>query len=617
MFKTIFCFGIFQLLTISLVGQQCYWQQHVDYKMSVELDIFSNTYSGHQILTYKNNSPDTLVKVFYHLYFNAFKPGSDMDTRSRNLPDPDPRVKDRILKLPKSDQGYMDIKTLTLDGKEQQFEIEETILEVTLTKPILPNSEVVLEMDFEGQVPIMVRRAGRFNKEDIEYSMAQWYPKLCNYDTQGWHANPYIGREFYGIWGDFEVKITLPSKYTVAATGILQNRESLEKPKKNDSQSIHQKKTWHFVAKNVHDFVWAADPEYVQISKTAYDGTILRFYYQPGEKTDENWKMLPDIMDEALKFMNLNYGQYAYPEYAFIQGGDGGMEYAMATLITGERNFVSLVGVSVHEMVHSWFQMMLATNESLYHWMDEGFTSYAESEVMNHLRKLKKIPGDYEENPHLQSILGYENFARSGSEESLITHADHFNTNTAYSVAAYVKGEVLLEELKYIIGEKAFNAGLKQYFSTWKFKHPTTNDFFRVMEKSSGLELDWFKEYFVNSTHTIDYGVEKMEDFSIILKRKGRIPMPLDITVIDKDNKEYRYHIPIDLMRGVKAGDGFFNNFTVSHDWHWVYPTYRLKIDVHESKVKKVYIDYSNRLADVDRSDNIFPYYKPDTNSIK
>ena len=613
MFKSLVFIGFLQCFVLNIYGQHCYWQQHVDYQMTIDFDIIENKYTGHQILKLKNNSPDTLDKVFYHLYFNAFKPGSDMDTRSRQMPDPDPRVKDSILKLKKADQGYMNIKSLTIDGLDQNYKAEETILEVSLTKPILPKSEVVLVMDFEAQVPVMIRRAGRFNKEDIEYSMAQWYPKLCNYDVKGWHANPYISREFYGIWGDFDVKIDLPAKYTVAATGILQNRKEIEKKK----YASNERKTWHFVAKNVHDFVWAADPEYTQITKTAYDGTILRFYYQPGEKTTENWTKLPAVMDEVLQYLNQNYGKYGYPEYAFIQGGDGGMEYAMATLITGERSFVSLVGVSVHEWVHSWFQMMLATNESLYHWMDEGFTSYVSAEVMNHLRKIKMIPGEYEENPHTESVTGYINFALIGNEEPLITHADHFNTFSAYSIAAYVKGEVVLEQLRYIMGEAAFDKGMKQYFESWKFKHPTPNDFLRVMEKASGLELDWFEEYFINSTHTIDYSVDRMEDFSIILKRKGRMPMPLDITVIDKDDKAYHYYIPLDLMRGVKNGDRFFDKFTVSHDWHWVYDTYRLPIGVHEKDVKKVYIDYSQRMADVDRIDNNFPYYKADSQQVK
>ena len=178
-----------------------------------------------------------------------------------------------------------------------------------------------------------------------------------------------------------------------------------------------------------------------------------------------------------------------------IQGGDGGMEYPMATLITGERSLGSLVGVSVHELMHSWYQMALGTNESLYAWMDEGFTSWASDEVMNHLRGQGLIPGRALDDPHASDYQGYVNFAKSGFEEPLITHADHFVTNTAYGIAAYVKGAVFLAQLEYVIGKEAFRKGMLRYYNTWKFKHPNANDFIRVMEKQSGLELDWYREY--------------------------------------------------------------------------------------------------------------------------
>jgi len=316
-------------------------------------------------------------------------------------------------------------------------------------------------------------------------------------------------------------------------------------------------------------------------------------------------------MDEAFHFINSRYGKYPFSTYSFIQGGDGGMEYPMATLITGERSLVSLVGVSVHELMHSWYQMVLGSNEALVHWMDEGFTSYASNEVMNYLMLKKLIPGEVVENPHLEEVKGYVNFALSGAEEPLITHADHFQTNAAYGVASYTKGEVLLEQLRYIIGEHAFDQGLLRYFNTWQFKHPNANDFFRVMEKQSQLELDWFREYFVHTTHVIDYELEGMNGKTLIIRRKGRVPMPLDITVTKKDGKVQRYYIPLDLMRGEKKGDRFFERYKVAEDWPWTNPTYGLELDVSLSDIDKIEIDASQRLADADRENNIFPRLMP------
>jgi hypothetical protein len=600
-------FIVITFASINIVGQSQYWQQSVKYVMDVNFNIKKHQFSGKQTILYTNNSPDTLYKVFYHLYLNAFQPNSAMDVRSRNLPDPDKRVASRILKLDKKDQGWQKVKYLLVNGQEAVNHVEGTILEVTLPKPILPESTVTLEMEWEAQVPEQVRRTGKFNKEGIEYTMTQWYPKLCNYDYQGWHANPYVAREFYGIWGDYDVSITLPANYVVGATGILQNPDQVGHGYAAEINDSNKNLTWRFKAENVHDFAWAADPDYKHIVHKAHDGTLLRFFYQPGNKTDENWAKLPEIMDEALKFIEQKYGDYPYPQYSFIQGGDGGMEYPMATMITGERGLISLVGVAVHEWMHSWYQMILATNEALYPWMDEGFTSYASAEVMNYLKVKKLLPGEPEENPHLESVQGLITFNSSGQEEALSTHADHYQTNSAYGVGSYTKGEVFLEQLRYIIGESAFDRTMLRYYHTWKFKHPNPNDFIRCAEKESGLELDWFKEYFVNTTHTVDYDIEEFAQSGVVIRRRGLMPMPLDITVTDKKGKKKYFYIPLDIMRGEKKGDRFFENFRASEDWTWTHPTYYLDLNMKSSDIEKVEIDESKRLVDIDRTNNIYP----------
>ena len=195
-----------------------YWQQRVDYDIKVELDEPNFKIKGSETITYWNNSPDTLRRVFYHLYFNAFQPGSMMDVRSRRQgtisngrnADWDARVQDRIQNLTPEQIGYQKIKSLKMNGITQQYEVLETILEVTLSKPILPRTKVVFDMEFEAQVPLQIRRSGRDNPSTgVRYSMSQWYPKMCEYDYAGWHPNPYIAREFYGIWGDFDVNITI------------------------------------------------------------------------------------------------------------------------------------------------------------------------------------------------------------------------------------------------------------------------------------------------------------------------------------------------------------------------------------------------------------------------
>jgi hypothetical protein len=592
----------------ALQAQPDRWQQAAKYTMDIDFDVRKHQFDGKQTLVYTNNSPDTLHRAFYHLYFNAFQPNSMMDIRSQNLKDSDPRVGGRISELEPDEIGYHEINSLTVDGRKANFEVVGTILEVQLPEPILPNSKAVFEMEFESQVPVQIRRSGRDNAEGISYSMAQWYPKMAEYDYQGWHANPYVGREFYGIWGDFDVTIHIDSEYIIGATGYLQNPKEIGHGYTDKAVKMKKGKklSWHFVAPDVHDFVWGADPDYTHTTYDRKDGMVMHFFYQENERTKENWEALPAIMDEAFAFINKHYGQYPYEQYSFIQGGDGGMEYPMATLITGERSLPSLVGVSVHELMHSWYQMLLGTNEALYAWMDEGFTSWASSNVMNHLRKKGLIPGEASDNPHLGSYMGYANFSQSGLEEPLITHSDHFNTNSAYGVASYVKGAVFLGQLKYIIGEEAFDQGMLRYFDTWKFKHPNSNDFIRIMEKQSMIELDWYREYWINTTHIIDYGIENVKEEGrtavAVLNRAGIMPMPLEVEVVLTDGTSKRILVPLRIMRGHKP----LNDMELAEDWPWTHPQYELDLGVKAKDIEKVVIDPDFGMADIDRENNTY-----------
>ncbi|HCQ16643.1 MAG TPA: peptidase M1, partial [Cryomorphaceae bacterium] len=192
---------------------------------------------------------------------------------------------------------------------------------------------------------------------------------------------------------------------------------------------------------------WAADPEYIHDKRTAEDGTVLHFFYKDNDEIKENWKNLQEKTEELLLFFNENIGPYPWDQYTVAQGGDGGMEYAMLTLITGERNFGSLVGVTAHELAHAWFQHLLATNESKHEWMDEGFTSYISSAAMN------QVMETYAENPHTGSYRGYMQLANSGVEQPQTTQADRYNLNAAYGAAAYSKGAVFLAQLGYVIGK--------------------------------------------------------------------------------------------------------------------------------------------------------------------
>ncbi len=609
MINRIFLFVFFSLpgFTPCVLAQPDRWQQGVEYTMNIDMDVATHRFTGKQKLVYYNNSPDTLNKVFYHLYFNAFQPGSAMDVRSRTIEDPDSRVRDRIFHLKENEVGYQKINSLKQNGKAISYKVVGTILEVHLSKPILPGAETTFEMDFQAQVPKQIRRSGRDNAEGIAYSMAQWYPKMCEYDYQGWHANPYIGREFYGVWGSYDVTIAIDSAYTIGGTGYLENPREIghgyEKPGQQVKRKSGDKLNWHFTATNAHDFMWAADPDYAHATAQVPNGPTVHFFYE-ADTLVENWEKLPEFTVKAFEYMNAHFGKYPYDKYAVIQGGDGGMEYPMATLITGHRNLKSLVGVTVHEMIHSWYQGVLGTNESLYAWMDEGFTSYASSLVMAELLNIDP------QNTHAGSYSSYFALAKSGKEEPLATHADHFNTNFAYGIGSYSKGAVFLNQLSYVVGEKVFEQGMRNYFNTWKFKHPNVNDFIRIMEKTSGLELDWYREDWVNTLNTIDYGFGLVTgtegNTTVSLDRIGKMAMPLDILVTLKDGTKELYYIPLEVMRGEKENETDSKRI-VMEDWPWVYPAYRMNLPHSPGDIESMEIDPTMRMADVDRANNTYP----------
>ena len=595
-------FGGFFALFITVVSAQnntSYWQQRVDYKMEIDLDVETHQYKGTQELIYTNNSPDTIYRVFYHLYFNAFQPGSDMDIRSLTISDPDGRVGDRISKLSPEEIGYIKPTKLTQDGKRLKYKIVGTVLEVNLNTPLLPNSSTVFNMNWDAQVPLQIRRSGRDNAEGVAYSMAQWYPKLAEYDFEGWHADSYIGREFHGVWGDFDVKIKLNRDYIIGGTGYLQNGDKNGLGKKSKGKT----RTWHFNAPNVHDFTWAADNEYIHDTYQGPNNVTLNFYYKNNPEIIENWKTLQPITADLLAYFNTHIGEYPYKQYSVIQGGDGGMEYAMCTLITGGRKLNSLIGVTAHEMAHTWFQFLLATNELKHEWMDEGFTSYISAWAMNDVMEQNK------ENPLSRSYRGYNYNATSGNEQPLSTHADRYNTNQGYGINAYSKGAVFMAQLGYIIGKENLDKTIKRYYSEWKFKHPTPNDFIRIAEKVSGAELDWYLMDWTQTTNTIDYGIKNVisegNKTTVSLERIGLMPMPLDVNVTYEDGSEETYYISLQMMRKHKPNPNPNQEWTVLPAWAWANPNYTFTIE-RNKKVKSITIDASQLMADINLDNNSY-----------
>lgn len=607
--------SLFLLLSFKLLAQSNYWQQRVKYNMDIDLNVQTNQYKGKQRITYTNNSPDTLDNLFFHLYWNAFQPGSMMDERSRRqgkimvqkggvqAADWELRVADKISKLKEDETGYQKIAFVKIGGREQKLKLHETILEVVLDKPILPKSSVILDMAWDAQVPIMIRRGGRDNPStNVRYTMAQWYPKLCEYDSQGWHADPFVGArtEFYGVWGDYDVTITLDKTYIIGGTGYLQNAAQVGYGYEEKGVVVHRppgdKLTWKFLAPNVHDFAWAADPGFVHLSKKIRSDLTLHVLYDKADKRVPEWEEVIPKMERVIPFAEKKFGTYPYKQYSWVHGGDGGTEYPMASMVSGGGD-----EVIVHEFLHSWYQGMLATNELRYPWMDEGFATFAEHEVYAAFENNNQFP-------HADSYAAYFSLAKSGLEEPMVTHADYMNTNQAYLLQSYFKGAVFLAQLGYIIGDSVRDRVLLQYYRQWRFKHPTPNDFVRVAEKESGLNLDWYKEWWLNTTRTIDYGIDSLWEAggatNIRLSKIGFIPMPIEVKLTFKDGSSEWHYVPAYRMFGEKPAEAGQTNRKSYTAWRETSPLYSIATGRKLTDIKTVEIDPSQRMADINSKNN-------------
>ncbi len=605
-----------------------YWQQHLDYKMEVTVDVKTFQYKGTQQIKYTNNSADTLRKIYYHLYNNAFQPGSEMDVRLQNIPDPDKRMVhtikngdteeqiSRIKTLKPNEIGYLKIANVRQDTRVDTLNTQTkgTVVEVILARPIEPNQTSQITLTFEGQIPQQIRRSGRNNEEGIALSMTQWYPKIAVYDAEGWHADPYIGREFYGEFGNFDVKITIDKNYIIGGTGYLLNKNEIGFGYQDNGVIIKPSKksktlTWHFYASQVHDFAWAADTEYIHDKiQLPNEGPTLHFLYKNNLKIKDNWVKLQPQAVQLMEYYNAVLGAYPYEQYSIIQGGDGGMEYAMCTLITGNRKYESLLGVTAHEMAHSWFQHVLATNEAKHPWMDEGFTTYISELAMDEVLS-KEQPTTFSE-----SYKNYFYLVDSQKEQPLTTHADRYLDNMSYGIGAYSKGTIFLNQLGYLVGDDILIKSLQEYYKEFQFSHPTPNDFKRVVEKVSGAHLDWYLTDWTQTTNTIDYAISDVKDEGtqtrIQLSRIGNMPMPLDIFVVYADKTQETYHIPLRMMHFIKENPYPKVKRTVLSDWAWAYPTYEFVIPVAKKEIVALIIDPSMQMADIKKTNNLYQLTK-------
>jgi hypothetical protein len=597
------------------------WQQEVTYEMDVVLHANRHRLVGAQRLTYVNNSPDTLDRVFYHLYFNAFHPRSLMAERNRHLPDPDTRVVPRIFQLGPDEVGFQRVYTLHQDGLPVTWRVHDTVMEVRLARPILPGGTSVFEMAFEAQVPLQTRRSGRDNSEGIRFSMAQWYPKMAAYDGLGWHPHPYIGREFYGPFGTFDVRITLPAEYVIGATGVLQNPGEIGHgyeqpadagrvatgPARRADGSRPDSLTWHFRAERVHDFAWGADPEFIHERHlvTGVHGrdepVEIHLFFRPN--VANRWQQLGEWTSAMVRFYSERYGSYGYPQFTVIQGGDGGMEYPMLTFITGRRSPESLFSVTAHELAHMWFYGMVATNETLFSWLDEGIANYATHEARHHLFAGRRDRAD-----HTHAIESVAHAQREGIFVRPNKPADWYETNTSFGLAAYTGGQAFISLLGYVMGDDALDRFLYRFGTEYRWRHPYPADVQNLAQRVSGMHLNWLFDQFLNGAERYDYAATRLEvneadgryRTAVTLERRERGVLPVDLVVRFADGSAQWIHVPLAEAHGHKAVPA---DWVVADPWPWVHPTYTFTLESDRRPVE-VIVDPAGRTPDIRRTNN-------------
>ncbi len=601
---------LFVFVSFISLAQESYWQQYVQYYMDIDMNVENHTYKGFQKVEYQNNSPDTLYDMYYHLYWNVFKPGSSLYWHNKTRKDPDKRI-EKLKNLKPDEIGDYKIFKLTQNGKEVSFEITESVLRVKLNEPVAPGEKHVFEMEYAVQIPKIIRRSGRDSAEGIDYSMAQWYPKIAEYRPDGWHADPFLGREFFGIWGDFDVTIHIDKNYVIGGSGYLQNADEIWKKDSQGNWTLKKakgkKRTWIFKAPDVHDFSWAADPDYVRKS-IEHEGVELNFYYQP-KGNEEKWEKLKNYTARTLTFFNNLMGPYPYKQYSVIQAGDGGMEYAMCTFITANRTERSLVGVTIHELAHSWFQFVLATDETRHHWLDEGFTTFVSNLAMALIyEKQQNIV-----NPWIDMLDTYLMYENKKETEPISLHSDFFQSHLSYWVNAYDKGGLFLMHLINVAGMERMIAFLKNYYAQWKFKHPEPEDMLRVAEKSTGMELDWLYNHWIESTHVVDYGIKSVTEIpngtKITIEKLGTMPNAIEVLVVLKDGDHQLYHIPYFRTLQYKEKHDFVDSdkYFLLKPWYDGFPEYTFEIPVSQSEVERIVLDPWHFSADVNKKNHEWP----------
>ena len=618
-----------------------YWQQDVHYRIKAALDDTAERIDAKLELTYFNNSPDTLRQVFFHLYQNAFQPESYLDKLYGSN-----KVKPEWGRYEAQKLGTRVNHIACTHGSDlrQQFTplkpwYDNTVMGMDLPFALNPGDSMVFRIDFNTWFDRgSVRRRMKVYDVDSGYkhfNTVHWYPRISVYDRKfGWDVQQHLEHEFYGDFGTFDVELYLPAHYVTEATGTLINpeqayadglREKADMSRyktKEQAESLplllanpRMRRIWRYHAENVHDFAWTADPTY-RMMETDWEG--VKCVAIAEQRHAPKWQPTAGFVAFVVSTFSRDFGRYAYPKMVAADARDG-MEYPMLTLDGGE--WPSHQGLIAHEVGHNWFFGMVGNNETYRASLDEGFTQFLTSWCLRRYRNEFKHPNNIDDG----TVYGrYLYDAMDQTDPILNTHSDDFNGALGHGGGyshVYMKTATMLYNLEYVLGKERFLEAMKYYFNTWKIAHPYVEDFRQAVHESSKVDLVWFFDQWFETTKTADYAIKKVKklehnadgyQYSITLKRKGEMVMPLDLLVQTKSGENQMALIPNTYFRKeyVPAYESALHAIqkttqaqNVWSGWANINREYTLKLRT-SSPIQNVIIDPSQRLADVYQLDN-------------
>ncbi len=580
-----------------------YWQQRADYQIDVTLDPATSLVTGQEHITYHNNAPEALPELWLQVEQNICAPGSVATTLDQ------PPLVFLSASFDFSCKGFVggdSLLTVVVNGSPARYTVVGTMMRIDLAAPVASGGTALLDIRWRFTVPPY--GAGRMGHDGTLYELGQWYPRMAVYDDMtGWNTEPYIGAdEFYLEYGKFDVAITLPATYIVAATGVLTNAADVltraqldrlarargsdtaiaiitkaEAERGESSQRLRapaSQRTWRFSADSVRDFAFAAAPNF-RWDASNYTGIQINTYYRP---TATLWPEANRMAREAVKHYSEQWLRYPYPHASAIEGPIEGMEYPMMTFDPSGPVRTDLQWVVAHELGHQWFPMLVGSNERLFPWMDEGFNTFID--LQNAANYWHGTPyGDTIETVPLHL---YPLHALTGTEQPLITPPvqvrDLFWTG-------YQKPALMMRTLReHVLGRARFDDAFRAYAAAWEFKHPTPGDFFRMMRDRTGMDLDWYWRDWVYTTNRPDQGVEAITNgdsgSTVILVNKGTMQLPGFLRVTYADGTKEDLTFPVEMWN---QGPRF--------TWH----------AKAGKRVVRAEIDPDGKLPDADRGNNV------------